>query len=62
MNWETKHYNSVLEITVSFLEIPKWDIYIGFSLALHLQCTKPMSLYLATIKPRQDDQHGIHPL
>jgi hypothetical protein len=36
---ETEHYNSVLEITVSFLEIHKWepDIYIGFSPALHLQ-------------------------
>jgi hypothetical protein len=36
----TEHYNSVLEITVSFLEIHKWepDIYIGFSPALHLQC------------------------
>jgi hypothetical protein len=34
-NWETEHYNSVLEITVSFLGIHKWepDIYIGFSLA-----------------------------
>ncbi len=40
-NWETKHYNSVLEITVSFLGIHKWelDIYFGFSPALHLQCT-----------------------
>ncbi len=39
-NLEAEHYNSVLEITVSFLEIHKWepDIYIGFSLALHLQC------------------------
>ncbi len=39
-NWETEHYNSVLEITVSFLEIYKWepDIHIGFSPALHLQC------------------------
>jgi hypothetical protein len=29
-----------LEITVSFLGIHKWepDFYIGFSLALHLQC------------------------
>jgi hypothetical protein len=38
-NWETKHYNSVVEITVSFLGIHKWesDIYIGFSPALHLQ-------------------------
>jgi hypothetical protein len=38
-NWETEHYTSVLEITVSFLEIHKWepDIYIGFSSALHLQ-------------------------
>jgi hypothetical protein len=32
-NWETEHYNSVLEITVLFLGIHK---YIGFSLALHL--------------------------
>jgi hypothetical protein len=31
-NWETEHYNSVLEITVSFLGIHKWepDIYSGF--------------------------------
>jgi hypothetical protein len=41
-NWETEHYNSVLEITVSILGIHKWepDIYIGFSLALHLQCSR----------------------
>jgi hypothetical protein len=40
-NWETGHYNSVLEITVSFLGIHKWepDIYFGFPSALHLQCT-----------------------
>ncbi len=40
-NWETEHYNSVLEITVSFLGIHNWevDIYIGFSPALHLQCS-----------------------
>jgi hypothetical protein len=39
-NWETEHYNSVLQIVVSFLGIHKWepDIYIGFSPALHLQC------------------------
>ncbi len=39
-NWETENYNSVFEITVSFLGIHKWepDIYIGFSPALHLQC------------------------
>jgi hypothetical protein len=39
-NWETEHFNSVLEITVSFLGIHKWepDIYIGFSPALYLQC------------------------
>jgi hypothetical protein len=32
-NWETEHYNSVLETTFSFLGIHKWepDIYIGFS-------------------------------
>ncbi len=39
-NWETEHYNSVLEITVSFLGIPKWEleIYIAYSPAFHLQC------------------------
>ena len=39
---ETDRYNSVLEITVSFPGIHKWepDIYIGFSPALHLQCTE----------------------
>jgi hypothetical protein len=40
-NWETEHYNSVLEITFSFLGIHvhiwELDIYIGFSSALHLQ-------------------------
>jgi hypothetical protein len=38
-NWEAEHYNSVSEITVSFLGIHKCelDIYIGFSKALHLQ-------------------------
>jgi hypothetical protein len=42
-NWETEYYNSVLEITVSFLGIHNWepDIYIGFSPALHLQCGVP---------------------
>ncbi len=40
-NWETEHINSVLEITVSILRIHKWepDIHIGFSAALHLQCS-----------------------
>ncbi len=39
-NWEAEHCNSVLEITVSFLGIHKWepDIYFEFSTALHLQC------------------------
>jgi hypothetical protein len=39
-NWETVHFDSALEITVSILGIQKWepDIYIGFSPALHLQC------------------------
>ncbi len=39
--YETEQYNAVLEITVSFLGIHKWevDIYIGFSPALHLQCS-----------------------
>jgi hypothetical protein len=38
-DWETEHYYSVLEITLTFLGIHKWepDIYIGFSPALHLQ-------------------------
>ncbi len=49
-NWETEHYNYVLEITVSFLGIHKWepDIYTGFSPALHLQCSiyvKALLLY-----------------
>ncbi len=37
---ETERYNSVLEITVSFLGIHNWepDIFIRFSAALHLQC------------------------
>jgi hypothetical protein len=43
-NWETEHYNSVLEIrgcVVSFLGIhqSKPDIYFGFSPAQLLQCT-----------------------
>jgi hypothetical protein len=25
-NWETEHYNSVLEITVSFLGVHKWEL------------------------------------
>ncbi len=34
-NWETEHYNSVLEITVSFLGIHYWepDIYLYWTLA-----------------------------
>ncbi len=38
-NWETEDYNSVLDITVSFLGIHNWepDIYIGFLPAFHLQ-------------------------
>jgi hypothetical protein len=44
---ETENYNSVLEITVSFLEIHKWEpgIYIGFSMALHLQCGAKCIVY-----------------
>jgi hypothetical protein len=44
-NWETEHYNSVLEITVSFLGIHIWepDIYIGFSPVLPLQCSTKSS-------------------
>jgi hypothetical protein len=44
--WETEHYNSVLEISVSFLGIHKWepDIYIGFSPALHLQWDSRLSV------------------
>ncbi len=43
-NWETEHINSVLEITFSIWRIHKWepDIYIGFSAALHFQCSKSM--------------------
>ncbi len=41
-NWETEHYDSVLEITVSFLRIHKWEpgILIGFSPALYLQVSR----------------------
>jgi hypothetical protein len=41
-NWETEHYNSVLEIKFSFLGLHKWepDNNIGFSPALHLQCVQ----------------------
>ncbi len=51
-NWETEHYNSVLEITVSFLGIHKWkpEIYIGFSPALHLQC-----VYMAGLREKDLD-------
>jgi hypothetical protein len=50
LNYETEHYNSVLEITgreASFLGIHKSepDIYIGFSPALHLQCTELKGLF-----------------
>ncbi len=39
-NWKTEHYNSVLEITVSFLGIQKWEpAYIGFSPTLPWECT-----------------------
>ncbi len=54
-NWKTKHYNSVLEIRVSFVGIHKWelDIYIGFSPTLHLQFavinTKLGSLFQALL-------------
>ncbi len=40
-NWETEHYNSFSEITVSFLGKHKTEpdfMYIGFSTALLLQC------------------------
>jgi hypothetical protein len=53
--WETEHYNSVLEITVSFLGIHKWkpDIYTGFSSAPFIcsECVSqfyPPSKVLAT--------------
>jgi hypothetical protein len=51
INWETGHYNSVLEITVPFLGIHKWepDIYFGFSSALHLQCVFLVATGLAWI-------------
>ncbi len=37
-NWETEHYNFVMEITVLFPGIHKWEPDIWFSPALHLQC------------------------
>jgi hypothetical protein len=42
MGDRTLYSSSVLKTTVSILEIHKWepDIYIGFSPALHLQCTR----------------------
>ncbi len=47
---ETEQQSSVVEITVSFLGIYKWepDIYIGFSPSLHLQCaiSSKFSFYL----------------
>ncbi len=48
-NWETEHYNSVLEITVSFLGIHKWEpgIYVGFSSALYLQCGPCLTCVIA---------------
>jgi hypothetical protein len=51
-NWETEHYNSVLEITVSFLGIHKWkpDIYIGFLPALNLK-KAPTPCLAASSKP-----------
>jgi hypothetical protein len=44
-----EHYNSVLEIKVSFLGIHKWEpaIYIRFSPALHLQCGMLLGSLLA---------------
>jgi hypothetical protein len=46
MSVGTWRQNSLLEITVSFLGKNKWepDIYIGFSLALHLQCRKDFTV------------------
>ena len=43
-NWETEHYNSVLEITVSFPGIHKWEpyIYIEDHRPFILQCNKEM--------------------
>jgi hypothetical protein len=40
-NWETEHYNSVLEITVSFLAKHNWEpeMYIGFSPARPFICS-----------------------
>jgi hypothetical protein len=48
-NWETEHYNSILEITALFLGIHEWepDIYNGFSPDLHLQCDVPAELFLS---------------
>jgi hypothetical protein len=48
-NWETEHYNSVLEITFSFLGIHKWepDIHIGFSFAV--PDTLQLAQLLATV-------------
>jgi hypothetical protein len=61
-NWETEHYNSVLEITVQLLGIHKWepDIYIGFSSALHLQCRE--MVYMERPTETNEEQSGVYVL
>ncbi len=56
-NWETEHYNYVLEITVSFLGIHQWEpvIYIGFPPALHLQC-----IWSTITQVRRDPEQLLH--
>jgi hypothetical protein len=59
-NWETEHYNLDLEIMrwgSFFLGIHKsqTDIYIGFSSALHLQCTNAMPHLLVAEPARGPD-------
>jgi hypothetical protein len=55
-NWETEQYDSVVEITVSFLRIHKWEpaIYIGFSSAF-LSAHACHTLYLPFFLPHTFD-------
>jgi hypothetical protein len=62
---ETEHYNSVLETTVSYPGIHKWepDIYIGFSVALHTSTiTKILAITMQAQQLRAADpcheRHG----
>ncbi len=63
-NWVTEHYNynSVLEITVSFLGRHKWelDIYIGFSPALIYSAQEIILQFRKILKCINKDQNLLH--